>query len=172
MFDVTFVWAPECSNASVSTMRTIGSESETNSPDSPDLSFASSDRDNSSRSRTLHAQVADRSPFEWSIGSSRDCSLLFYQFLRRWKLPTSLMQYWQGFLRQIYFDCPDSQWTPDIVLKTKRKCQHFVISPAGQYPDTATFHFPAQWHYLPCMIFLDTSVFQRCPHFLHILISK
>jgi hypothetical protein len=22
---------------------------------------------------------------------------------------------------------------------------------------------------LPCMIFLDTSVFQRCPHFLHIL---
>ena len=59
-----------------------------------------------------------------------------------------------------------------VALKTKRKCQHFFKSPAGQYPDTATFHFPAQWHYLPCMIFLDTSVFQRCPHFLHILISK
>jgi len=86
----------------------------------------------------------------------------FEFFLRRWKLPSSLMQYWQAFLRSVYFDCPDSKWTPTAVLKEKYRFQQFVISPADHHPHTATFHCPVQWHFLLSKTFLDTSVFHPC----------
>lgn len=88
-----------------------------------------------------------------------------FKFLKHWKLPQSLMQYWQHFLTTIWHDASQSarnRWTTEKAVHLKRKLSKFVCSPADHFPYTLTLHCPQQWRELLRRTFLDDRGFTRC----------
>ena len=105
----------------------------------------------------LQAHMQDQVSPSWTQFLHTN-TVSFEQFLRRWKLPSSLMQFWQHFLKSVWKP-HDEFWTHKQAVRVAVKLQDFVTSPADHFPHSLTLHCPCQWHQLLCRTFLDDNVF-------------
>ena len=88
----------------------------------------------------------------------------FEQWLIRWKLPHSLIQYWQDFLRTLWDEfkkTPQGQ-SQRHIRNLQHKLSSFVVSPSDHFPHSLTLHCPVQWKMLMKRTFLDPTVFTQC----------
>ena len=88
----------------------------------------------------------------------------FEQWLIRWKLPHSLIQYWQDFLRTLWDEfkkTPQGQ-SQRHKRNLQQKLSSFVVSPSDHFPHSLTLHCPVQWKMLMKRTFLDPTVFTQC----------
>lgn len=96
------------------------------------------------------AHMQDEVRPQWETFSAHNAAQ-FEQFLERWKLPSSLMIYWQQLLRWSWdesLNSPQPCWDMRQVRRLRRQLQRQIISPADHFPHTLTVHCPVQWYYL------------------------
>ena len=111
----------------------------------------------------LHQHMAEEISPSWRHFFHHN-TYQFEQWLHRWKLSHSLIQYWQAFILtqwKIYKQNSLGQ-TQKQIQRLQHRLRSFVVSPSDHFPHSLTLHCPAQWQYLVNRTFLDTSVFLRC----------
>ena len=111
----------------------------------------------------LHQHMAEEISPSWRHFFHHN-TYQFEQWLHRWKLSHSLIQYWQAFILtqwKIYKQNSLGQ-TQKQIQRLQHRLRSFVVSPSDHFPHSLTLHCPAQWQYLMNRTFLDTSVFLRC----------
>ena len=110
------------------------------------------------------AHMEDQVSPSWNKFMDQNASN-FGKFLERWKLPSSLMQYWQHFLQELwenYASHHSKHWSHTEVTQAAFHLRPFVTSPADHFPHSLCIHCPCQWHDLLIRTFLDANVFTPC----------
>ena len=108
----------------------------------------------------LHAHMEDQVAPPWTTFLHQN-TLALEQVLIRWKLPSSLIQYRQHFLRTVWTSSVGT-WRHSKVARSSALLNKFVTSPVDHFPHSLTIHCPQHWHDLVCRTFLDPNAFTPC----------
>lgn len=105
--------------------------------------------------------MASEQPPRWQHLFSQ-ATIQFEQWLKRWRLPGDLQQYWQYFLRQQWDSFSERETWTQPVGQLQRLLSPFVVTPADHFPHSLLVMCPQCWHALICQTFLQPEVFVRC----------